>query len=66
MVVIEGQPYPTRCISSFFFIHYICEFYIDEEGKKNMIDYLEKRGRILVTLALYWCLHMNVQHVLHM
>ena len=31
-----------------------------------MIANLEKRGRILVALALYWCLHMIVQHVLDM
>ena len=28
-----------------------------------MMDHIERRGKILVTLALYWCLHMTVQHV---
>ena len=31
-----------------------------------MMDHIERRGRILVALALYWCLHMIVQHVLDM
>jgi hypothetical protein len=31
-----------------------------------MMDNLERRGRIIVALALYWCLHMIVQHVLDM
>ena len=31
-----------------------------------MMDHLERRGSILVALALYWCLHMIVQHVLDM
>ena len=31
-----------------------------------MMDHLERRGRILVALALYWCLHMIMQHVLDM
>ena len=26
------------------------------------MDHIERRGRILVALALYWCLHMIVQH----
>ena len=30
------------------------------------MDHLERRGMILVALALYWCLHMIVQHVLDM
>ena len=30
------------------------------------MDPLERRGRILIALALYWCLHMIVQHVLDM
>ena len=38
-------------------------FYIGEEGNESMMDHLERRGRMLVTLALYWCLHMIVQHV---
>jgi hypothetical protein len=36
------------------------------EGKESMMDHIERRGRILVALALYWCLHMIVQHVLDM
>jgi len=36
------------------------------EVKKSMMDHIERRGRILVALALYWCLHMIVQHVLDM
>jgi hypothetical protein len=31
-----------------------------------MMDHIEKKGRNLVALALYWCLHMIVQHVLGM
>ena len=31
-----------------------------------MMDHIERRGRILVALALYWCLHMIVQHMLDM
>ena len=30
------------------------------------MDHIERRGRILVALASYWCLHMIVQHVLDM
>jgi len=26
----------------------------------------EKRKKILIGLAMYWCLHMKVQHVLNM
>jgi len=36
------------------------------EGKKSMMDHIERRGRILVALALYWCLHTIVQHMLDM
>ena len=31
-----------------------------------MIDRTKRRGRILVALALYWCLHMIVQQVFDM
>ena len=31
-----------------------------------MTNHLEKKGRILAELALYWCLHTIVQHVLDM
>ena len=31
-----------------------------------MMDHIEREGRILVALALYWCLHMILQHVLDM
>ena len=31
-----------------------------------MMDHLERGWRILVALALYWCLHMIVQHMLAM
>ena len=31
-----------------------------------MMNHLERRERILVALALYWCLHMIVQHVFDM
>ena len=31
-----------------------------------MMDHLERSGRILAALALYWCLYMIVQHVLDM
>ena len=41
-------------------------FYIGEEGKNNMMNHLERRGRILVVLALYRCLHLIVKHVLDM
>ena len=30
------------------------------------MDHIERRWRILVALALYWCLHMIMQHVLDM
>ena len=30
------------------------------------MDRTERRGKILVALALYWCLHMIMQHVLDM
>jgi hypothetical protein len=30
------------------------------------MDHIERRGRILVALALYWCLYMIVQHMLDM
>ena len=65
LVEKEGQPYLTSHISSFFF-HIFLEFYIGEEGKESMMDHIERRGRILVALAFYWCLHMIVQHVLDM
>ena len=31
-----------------------------------MMDHIEREGRILVALALYWCLHMILKHVLDM
>ena len=31
-----------------------------------MMDHLDKKGRTLVVLALYWCLHMIMQRVLDM
>jgi hypothetical protein len=36
------------------------------EGKETMMNHIERRGRILVALVLYWCLHMIVQHVVDM
>ena len=30
------------------------------------MDHIERRRRVHVALALYWCLHMIVQHVLDM
>jgi hypothetical protein len=62
----EGQPYFISYISSFSLFHFFCEFYSGEEGKESMMDHHERIGRILVVLALYWCLHMIVQHVLDM
>ena len=46
--------------------HYFFEFYIGDEGKKSMMDHLEKRGGIIVALDLYWCLLMILQHVFDM
>ena len=37
------------------FFHLFLEFYMGEEGKKRMMIYHERR-RILLALALYWCL----------
>ena len=63
---MRGSPISlVTCLHSFFFSFFF-EFYIGEEGKKSMMDCIERRGRILVALALYWCLHMIVQHVLDM
>ena len=42
------------------------EVYIGGEGKESMMDHLERRRRILVVLASYWCLHMIMQHMLDM
>jgi hypothetical protein len=36
------------------------------EGKESMMDHIERRGMILVALALYWCLHVIMQHVFDM
>jgi hypothetical protein len=36
------------------------------EGEESMMDHIERKGKILVALTLYWCLHMIVQHVLNM
>ena len=64
----RGNPIsPVTCLhclsfSLFFFI----KFYIGEKGKEGMMDHLKRRGMILVALALYWYLHMIVQHVLDM
>ena len=66
LVEKEGQPYLTRYISSFSIFYSLFEFYIGVEGKKNMMDHIDRRGSILVALALYWFLHMTVQHVLDM
>ena len=69
LLVEKGATLPySLCIpSSFVFpFHSFLEFYIGEEGKKRMMDPLERIGRILVALDLYWCLHMIVQHVLDM
>ena len=56
----------VRCLHFYFYFHSLVEFYIGEEGNESIIDHLERRRRIFVALALYWCLHMIVQHVLDM
>ena len=33
------------------FSHFFFEFYIGEEGKESMMDFIERRGRFLVALA---------------
>ena len=43
----------------------LCNFF-GEEGKKSIINHLERTWRIFVALALYWCLHMIMQHVFDM
>ena len=54
---------PIPLVIYFLFIYFftLFEFYIGDEGKKSMMDHLERRRRVL-----YWCLHMIVQHVLDM
>ena len=37
-----------------------------EEGKESVMDHIVRSGIVLVALALYWCLHMILQHVLDM
>ena len=54
----------THLHSPYFHSHFV--FCISEEGKKSTMDHLERKGRILVALALYKCLYMIVQHVLDM
>lgn len=41
------------------------EFHINEEGMKSMLDHIDKR-RILMALALNWCLQTIMQYVLDM
>ena len=67
ILLVGKRGNPTLLVSMFFLspFHSLFEFYIGEEGKESMMDHLERRGRILVVLALYWYLHMIVQHVLN-
>ena len=43
----EGQPYLTSYVSSFSLFFNLKKIDIGEEGKESMMDYLEKRGRIM-------------------
>ena len=58
LVEKERQPYLICYISSFSFFLLSFVFYIDEGGKKSAMDHLERRGGVLVVLALYWYLHI--------
>jgi hypothetical protein len=64
----EKRGIPTSLVTHLHspYFHSRFVFYISEEGKKSTMDHLERKGRILVALALYWCLYMIVQHVLDM
>ena len=58
-------------LHSFSFFYFLIEFYIGEgkkkkKRKKDKTHHLERKGRIHVALALYWCLHMIVQQVFYM
>jgi hypothetical protein len=67
LLVEKGATLPhSLCISIFSLFLLFFEFYIGEEGKKSMMEHLERRGSILAALDIYWCLHMIVQHVLDM
>ena len=66
LVEIKGSPTSLATYSHSLFFHFLFEFYIGEAGKESTVDHIERRERILVALALYWCLHMIVQHVLDM
>ena len=66
LVEKEGQPYHTSYISSFSLFSLSFRVIHWRGRKESMMDHIERRRRILVALALYWCLHMIVQHVLDM
>ena len=70
ILLMEKRGNPTSLVLYIYihslFFHSLFEFYIGEERKESMMDHIERRGRILVAFALHWCLHMIVQHVLHM
>ena len=66
LVEKKGRPISPPTYLHSLFIHFLFEFYIGMEGKESMMDHIERKGRSLIPLALYWCLHMILQHVFDM
>lgn len=67
ILLVKERGNPTSfVIYSHSFFHSRFEFYIGEEGENSKMNHLERRPMILVALALPWCLHMIMQHVLNM
>jgi hypothetical protein len=50
----EGQPYSLVTYLYSLLFYSLFEFYIGEEDNESMMDHLERRGKILAALALYW------------
>jgi hypothetical protein len=62
----RGSPsYLTNHISLFSFFTFFLSF-TSMRKEESMMNHIDKRGRSIVALALYWCLHMIMQHVLDM
>ena len=61
----RGSPASLVMYLHFFFFPFF-PFYIEEGENESMMDHLERRGKTIFVLVLYWCLNMIVQHVLDM
>ena len=57
-------PALPHLLHAFHFFHSLLEFYIGQDGNNRAMEHIERKGRVLVALPSYWCLHMVVQYKL--